>query len=331
MLLAACGNEVSVDGDAPGLLFDQIRQDLGTLVSGEDRELRFGFEVVDAAVRVHQVESSCGCVDVRLIDANGQPMGWGQSIAPGTRGELVAVWKTAGYVGTRESTLRLLGEGPGLPITLRFTGELEPWIRPQPDPVSFTGPREEEERLEVRLAADEPFRLLDVLVGIPGLRVEGLPSAEAAREQSLTIIREADSFEEGRTASFLQFRTDVAGRTAAVPVEIIQQSAVWARPASRWLLGAVAPGTTASDAWEIGCQEGVLEVLGAEISEAPGVEAIVETLDAGARCRIRLALPPDLASEALRGTIRVRLAHRVDGRESLVDKEIQFFGVVRTP
>ena len=329
-MLAGCGSR-SAD-EAAGLLFDEPRQQLGVLTSGEDRPVKFDFQVLDAAVTVHRIESSCGCIDVEMRDAAGELLPWGQPIAAGTQGALHAVWRTAGYLGERESTLRLLGEGPGLPLTLRFTGTLEPWFEIDPPVVRFEpGSRDQEQEAEVVVRGPEAFALTDILAGIAGLRVEGLPSGGEATEHRLRLVREADAAEEGRRAGFVQLRTSHPdGYTATIPVEFEVASAVWMRPAGRYLLGEVVDGRIAVAPIELGAREGGLEIRESGVLGLEGASVKVETQEDARRFTLELVLPPDLASGPVRGTIQLLLAHRVSGRESLLQREIQFFGLAKS-
>lgn len=329
-LMAGCGTESAAD--APGLLFDQPRQELGVLTSGEERPVQFAFEVLGAAVTVHRIDSSCGCIDLELRDAAGEVLPWGEPIPAGTSGVLHAVWRTAGYLGERESTLRLLGEGPGLPTTLRFTGTLEPWFEIDPPVVRFEpGDREQAQSAEVVIRGPEPFALTDILAGIAGLRVEGLPSSQPATEHRLRLVREANAAEEGRRAGFVQIRSDHAqGFTATIPVEFEVSSAVWLRPAGRYLLGEVVDGQIQVPGIELGAREGSLEIRESSVLGLEGATVKVETREEARRFTVELSLPPDLASGPVRGTIQVLLTHRLAGRESLLKREIQFFGLAKS-
>ena len=160
-LFAGCGSGAEA---AAGLLFEELRQDLGVMTSGEQREVRFAFEVQGAPVVIHRFEASCGCIELELLGEGGQRFDFGQQIPEGTRGELRALWDTSGFLGVRKSQLRLLGEGPGLPATLHFQGELEPWFEIEPAVVRFeTAGSEQELSAEVVVRGPEPFRLLDIL------------------------------------------------------------------------------------------------------------------------------------------------------------------------
>jgi hypothetical protein len=326
LLLGGCGQ--SDPAEAVGLLFEQPRLELGEMISGEERLVLFPFEVSDAPVRVNRFVSSCGCLDVELVSEQGEAFELGSLIPAGTRGELRAVWRTSGYIGNRESTVRLLGEGPGLPQTVRFSGFLKPWFVIEPEIASFAAAdRDVEQELFVTVRGPEPFRLLDILASSTGIRVEGLPSAEPSTEQVVRLIREAGESEEGRRAAFLQLRSDFEGYSATIPVEVIVQSQVWVAPAKRYLLGKVVDRVITAPPLEFGAREGELEVLEVRSEGVEGVQLKYETIEAGKRFRLRLELPAGLASGPLRGTIHLRFAHRLAGRESLLEREIQYFGL----
>lgn len=329
-LLAGCGAEPAAD--EAGLLFEEPRQELGVLTSGEDRPVKFDFHVHGQSVIVHRIESSCGCIDIEMRDSTGELLPFGQPIPAGTLGVLHALWRTAGYLGERESTLKLLGEGPGLPMTLRFTGTLEPWFEIEPAVVRFEpGSREQAQSAEVVVRGPEPFAMVDILAAIAGVRVEGLPSTEQATEHRLRLVREANAVEEGRRAGFLQLRTShPQGYSATIPVEFEVASPVWMRPAGRYLLGEVIDGRVAVAPIELGAREGSLEIRESEVLGLEGATVKVETREDSRRFALELVLSPDLASGPVRGTIQVLLAHRVSGRESLLQREIQFFGLAKS-
>lgn len=326
LLLGSCGQ--ADPAEAVGILFEQPRQELGELVSGEERVVTFPFEVSDAPVRVNRFDSSCGCLDVELVSEQGQVFELGSMIPIGTRGALRAVWHTSGYTGDRDSTIRLLGEGPGLPQTLRFSGFLKPWFTIEPEVASFAAAdRDAEQEMFITVRGPEPFRLLDVLASSTGIRVEGLPHSTPSTEQVVRLIREAGESEEGRKAAFIQLRSDFEGYTATIPVEVIVESQVWVAPAKRYLLGKVVDRVITAPPLEFGAREGELEVLDVRSEGVEGVQLKYETIEAAKRFRLRLELPAGLASGPLRGTIHLRLAHRLAGRESLLEREIQYFGL----
>ncbi|MCH2100624.1 MAG: DUF1573 domain-containing protein [Planctomycetes bacterium] len=329
-LLAGCGADP--EAAVPGMLFDEPIQALGVLTSGEDRPVNFDFQVIGAPVKVDRIESSCGCIELELRNSMGEIVPWGQLIPAGTEGSLHAVWSTAGYLGERESTLRLLGEGPGLPTTLRFTGTLEPWFEIDPPVVRFDpGERDQEQVAEVIVRGPEPFAMTDILAGVAGLSVVGLPSEAEATEHRLRLVREADAAEEGLRTGFVQLRTShKQGYRATIPVEFEISSVVWMRPAGRYLLGEVVDGQIRVPSIGLGAREGSLEIRKSEVLGLEGASVKVETQEDSRRFTLELLLPPGLASGPVRGTIQLLLAHRGAGRESLLQREIQFFGLAKS-
>lgn len=328
LAIAACGKASAPPADAVGMLFDPVHLDLGTRTRGEQVEVAFPFEVLDHAVTVNDFELSCGCVEVQLVDAAGAPLPLREALAAGTTGELRVVWETKGYSGGRQSTIRVLGSGPGLPQTLRFDAELESWYQFEPKLAEFPAAgRDEEQRLTVRLSAPEAFEILDIAASFPGVR-PGKWSSGSAHSHTVELIREAHVAEEGQRTGFVQLRTDREGLVAAIPVRYTIASEVWVQPGRRWLLGEVNSGQYQAPELILGARTGTLEVLDLVWEGPEGGELKLVTVEPDSRFKVELVLPADLASGPVRGTIHVRLAHRNLGEETIVEREIPVYGLV---
>jgi len=322
---AGCGDPES---GSFGLLVEQPRLDLGEVLEGTDQLVEFGFEVGGAEVIVYDIESSCGCLNARLLSADGQELALGQALPLHSRGSVRATWKTAGYSGARESTLKLLGTGPGMPMTLRFTGDLASWYQVEPRPVTFeAASRDQGGRVRVTVRADQPFRLLDRLALTQPLVVEGIPSEQAAREQHFEIVLPADSAEEGEHRGFVQIRTDQE-LPVVVPVIFTVASEIVIQPVGRFLAGGIHLGQADSSVLEVRSRVGTLADVTARWEGPPGVQIHVVTLEEQRRYQLQLVFAEDLALGPLRGTIHISMAHRSDGRQQRVDRAVPFVGVV---
>jgi hypothetical protein len=328
LILTACGSGDVDSATSQGLVFSDVHQSLGVLTSGDVREVVFPFTVGDTAVTPHNFETSCGCLNARfLIGDTVHPLG--QELAPGTQGELRVEWRTAGFEGRRESIVRVLGVGPGLPANLQFSAELEPWFSIEPGPKVQLGEvdGEVEQVFTIKVSAPEPFQLLDILAGLAPLTLAGLPSAEAATEQTFQIVVPAGVAEEGLHRGFLQLRTDQE-YALTVPVEFTVARELWVQPARRLLLGALNAQKPAQGVLEVGARQGQLQKPEATILGIPGASVVVVTLDDLKRYQLRVNLPRGLASGPVKGTIHLQLQHLLQGQEHTVERVIQILGVV---
>ncbi len=325
LTLAACGEGAAV---ADGLWVEQPDRSLGSLQSGEVREIRFPFEVRGAAVRVLGFEESCGCSDSHLL-VGGEMVPVGSELGAGSRGEVVVSWRTAGFQGFKQSTLKLVGEGPGLPLELKFSAELQPFFRAQPDKLLLDGlSGAEEEVFEIVVRADVPFRLLDILASLPPWKVRGLPSSAAALEQRIELVLPPGVGEIGRHQGFLQIRTDQElPFTLPISYELIPE--LWTRPSRRLLFGPLDPARSHTARLEVGVQRGHLAVPVVHSEGIDGLEVHVVTLEDAKRYQVQAILPAGLAAGPIAGKIRLRLVHTVDGAETPVEREIQVLGVVQ--
>jgi uncharacterized protein DUF1573 len=328
LILAACGSENPDPNRSTGLVFSNRLQALGVLTSGEVREVVFPFTVGGQSVTVHNFETSCGCLNVRIL-IGGEVHPLGQEIAPGSRGELRVEWRTAGFEGLRKSTIRVLGVGPGLPATLNFSAELEPWFRIESGPVFQMGEFDGEikQTFEVKVSAPEPFRLLDILAGLAPLKLAGLPSGQAATEQVFQIVIPAGEAEEGQHTGFLQFRTDQE-YALTVPVDFTVARELWVKPAKRLLLGSIQSQQPSQAVLEVGARLGRLEKPVATLQGIPNASIVVVTLEDYKRYQLRVNVPSGLASGPVKGTIHLQLRHLLQGQERTVERVLQLLGVV---
>lgn len=328
--MGACGQADGGTSGGRGLVFDQPRLELGELISGEVRELRFDYTVEGGGVVPTGFQSSCGCINMRFV-VDGEELPLHQELVSGSRGQLVVEWKTAGFLGEKLSTLKLLGTGPGLPQVLKFNGTLEPWFlleAPVADLGSVDGSQEIRHKVTVR--GPEPFRLLDILAGAPPLEIEGLASAAAATEQSFELVLPAGKGEEGEHKGFVQIRTDQP-YTLTVPLRYQIAGRLWLKPSRRILLGGISQGVEHTVVMEVGVRQGELPPPQARWEGVDGVEISVVTLDELKHYQIKVVLPSDLASGPVTGRIYLQLLHRDRDQVQSLERVVQLLGVVRAP
>lgn len=327
-MLAACSDGTASSGG--GLIFDQPRQQLGQLISGEVRELSFDYQVGSADVVPTGFHTTCGCINVHFWQ-DGEKLPLNQPLPAGSQGQLKVEWKTAGFLGEKKSTVQILGTGPGLPQALHFTGTLEPWFLLE-QPVADLGVADgnSEIRHQVTVRGPEPFRLLDVLAGAPPLEIAGLPSAEAATEHQFELVLPAGKGEEGEHKGFVQLRTDQP-YTLTVPLKYQIAGDLWLKPSRRLLLGGLSQGVSHTSVMEVGVRVGELQEPKVRWQGADGVEISVVTLEELKRYQIKVVLPSDLALGPVTGKIYLQLLHRNRDQVQSLERVVQLLGVIRAP
>ena len=320
----ACGETTSPDG----LHFSVSEQELGALVSGELKTVVFPFSVGGHSIRLDSADGSCGCLETRIL-VGGTRIPWGGTLQPGAQGVIEVDWDTAGFRGRKHSTVVLQGSGPGLPQTLAFDGELQPWFQPTPQ-VLRMGVMTEEEEAEflVRVSAPEPFRLLNLRAAAPPLEVRGLPSPVSAKQQSFRVVLPADASEEGLHHVFLSFETDQKYRLL-LPVEWETSGMTWIRP-RKLLLGVIQPGIQAQTSVEVGVRDGTMKKPEIQVEGISSATADCVTLEEQSRYLIRLQLLENQEPGPFSGKLQVRFLWTRQGKTVEVEKEVPIYGLVRS-
>jgi hypothetical protein len=320
----ACGRSTSSDG----LHFSVLKQDLGSLVAGELKTVTFPFSVVGQAVRLDASDGSCGCLETRIV-VHGSRVSWGETLPVGTQGVIEVDWDTAGFRGMKHSTVVLQGNGPGLPQTLAFDGDLQPWFQSTPQ-VLRMGVMTEETEAEflVRVSAPEPFRLLKLRASAPPLEVRGLPSLVSSTEQNFRVVLPVDASEEGLHHVFLSFETDQKYRFL-LPVEWETSGLTWIRP-RKLLLGVIQPGISAQTSVEVGVREGRMKKPEIKVEGISGATADCVTLEEQSRYLIRLQLLENQEPGPFSGKLQVRFLWTRRGKTVEVEKDVSIYGLVRS-
>lgn len=328
--LALCAACAPAPADlATGLVFPAPVVDLGTLMSGREEIVRFPFEVRgDQPVSVSALLPGCGCLEPYLV-RDGVRLPLGAPLAPGSRGEIVVAFRTAGYVGRKDTPLRVEGSGPGLPVELEIRSLLEPWLvvepaRWTPGPLDGEGPWE----VEFRVRGPEPHRLLEP-AGLPaGVAVEGLPSARAAREHRFRVVIGAGAAP-GPQAWFLLLRAD-NGVSTVIPVDYRIEEEVWTRPERVIRLGEVPAGGEVAATVDVGVRHGELSVTAYRLEGLPGGTVECLELTPSRSYRLRLRLPIEVgASGVLAGKLHLELRHLVGGVSEDLSRQLTLAGVVK--
>lgn len=310
----------------PGLHFETELVDFGRLDAGPSLPVVFPFHNGPEEILIRALETSCGCVEPSLVIED-QPQPLPARIPAGARGEIRAIYRTEGYSGRKLTGLTIFGEGAGLPRQLRVDSILDSWLVLDPPKLDFGAVEGlKEQALSLRVDGRGDFRLTEVLGGSPGLRVEGLPSAQGARTQEFRVVLLPNQ-EEGRHAAFLNLGSD-AGFTVRVPVSYEVQGRLWTVPGSKILLGEIPAGVAASTAIEVGAREGRLEAPEVEILGLDGVRTAIRSLPGESRYRVDLTLPEQLPVGAFSCRIRLRLRHHLPGGVEEPVRELRLFGVV---
>ena len=323
LLSAACGKQAVAPA---GLEFETRALDLGILISGADVEVRFPF-VTNAAIRIDRLEGSCGCLNPRVELLDGAAFRAGMPLQNGTRGVIVVDFATVGLIGEKTTTLDLVGEGPGLPARLEIRAEMEPWFHLEPGPLRFgeiTGDKEEVR--VIRVTGPKAFRLVRILAGGPPLKIEGVPSGKATREQEFRVVL-PPTREEGRHRRALRLLAD-NDFSLILQVEYIVAGELWTRPGERLLLGGIPSDAPTHASVEVGVREEGLEIPKVRLEGIPGATTDCVTLRPDSRYRVLLTLPSGLPKGPLVGTLELELFPRGESQGGVVHREIQIIGVV---
>jgi len=323
-LLACCGG--SGPPEAPGLRFERAVVDVGEMISGSTRTVRFPFVVAQETVRIEELAPGCGCLEPRL-EVGGGFRGRGGELAPGTRGEIVVEYDSTGFQGRKDTLVVVRGAGPGLPASLEVRSLLEPWL--EIDPPRWTpGPLEGEGpwTVDFRVRGREPHRQLAALGAPAGVQVEGLPSAGEALEHPFRVTIPAGS-DPGDQAWFLKLRAD-NGLSTILPFQYRIEEVVWTRPARILRLGLVPAGQEIHATVDLGTSRGELAVTEYRLEGLPGARVDCLNLTPSKTYRLRLVLPAGPSEKVLSGNLLLRLSHRVDGEEHILDRQIRLAGVV---
>lgn len=322
-LLAACSRTPA----EPGLHFESTLADVGRMFAGPSVPIEFRFVNGPVPVEIHDVATSCGCLDPQVWIGE-ERLALPGVVPAGATGVVRTEYRTEGYSGRKKSGLTLRGPGPGLPAELIVDSILDTWLQVEPEVAQFGVVDGVSERiLRVVVRGREPFRLVEPVIGSPGIQVRGAPSAGVAAQHELEVVLEP-SGEEGPHAAFLNLIAD-NGWSVRLPVAWNTEGPLYVTPHRLLPLPRMRPGVAVSVAIEVGARVGTLEPPEVEIRDLAGVKTSVRTVQEGSRYRIDLTLPADLPVGAVSGWARILLRHRLDGEVQEVTREVRFLGVVQ--
>ncbi len=327
-LAALALSALSCGGAAPPgfALLEEVR-DLGELDAGPTIPLSFPFEVGEEEVVIDRLTPSCGCLRPRVV-VDGQEVPFGTPIPPGSRGNLLVDYATAGFQGRKFTGVDIVGRGPGLPAKVEVRSWLRSWFTLEPSAVQFgIVDGEREEIRQVVVIGREPFRLTGLLGGAPPLEIRGLPSADAATTQVLEVVLPPTT-SEGRHVGILNVASDHEGFAFPLAVEWTIAGRLWTIPDKRVLLGELRPGVPAFATIEVGAREGRLAPPEVVLEDLEGAESKLETLADGSRYRIQFKLVPEQAG-TLSGEVLLRMPYAWAGDQETVERRLRVFGVVR--
>ena len=311
----------------PGVHFETTRLALGSLTSGEVRDVEFPFQVVGEAVTVEDLLESCGCANPRLL-VSGEPHPFGAPIDPGTRGSVVVSFHTFGFVGEKHASVEVVGSGPGLPVELEFQADLRPFYRTDPEVLEV---RHDQLRkgaeLSLLVRAPEPFRLSRVAALPTGWSVGGLPSPAAAQEQWLTVAVPPDGNALQRQP-ILRILDD-QGRELLVRIAAVAD--FWMKPETLIPLGTLQAGVPTAAALDLGVRRGVLGKPGYRVEGLPEAAIHCVTLKEGRSYRIQIQVPGDLPPGPFLARLELDLRHELDGEEKLFTRQVRIAGLVTDP
>ncbi len=327
--LAGCGG---APAGAAGIVFPAPVNLCGQLFSGEQRTMDFAFEVREVPVRIDGIGSACGCAERRL-QVEGRDWPFGKEIPPGSRGRIRVLFDTAGFLGEKNVSLEVRGEGPGLPATLEIRSFLKPWFEADPPALDLGSvDLAEERRIPLRVRGPEPFRLLPPDQPLPyGLRVEGVPSPEPAREQEITVVLPAADPEqplpEGRQLAVLRLPSDRRWRFAW-SLRFDYAGTLYVQPFAL-LLGRLTAGRERRERIEAGVRRGRLHLEGWRLEGFQGLEVQPLVVEEGRRYAFDVLFPADLPEGPLYSRLLLDLVHEDEGVERRLEREVKITALVR--
>ncbi|MDP6850396.1 MAG: DUF1573 domain-containing protein [Planctomycetota bacterium] len=322
MLLFACGKP-----QPTGLSFEAEVQDLGTVLEGKVFPLSYPFQVGSEAIHLTQLQPGCGCLSLQLI-WGGSPQSLPCSMPPGAQGEIRVEYSTAGIHGTKNTPVNIHGKGPGLPARLEVKSLVKPWFSADPTPVRLGRvAAEETHQVPVQVTGLEPFKFEKALALPPGFSWEGVPSAQTAAVQEITLT--IPSGEPGpHESEFLRLQAD-NGLIFVLPLVFERVGAVWIRPSRLFPLGVLRPGIETQASLDCGTTEGTLEVLEATVLGIPDSEVDSVTLEGSDSWRIRFTLPSNLPPGPIQGELVLRLRHESQAASRELERRVRLVGLVQ--
>jgi len=228
--------------DSARIEVEKFMIDLGEIIQGQDREVRYPFEVEGkGAVTISRLAPSCGCTEPRLL-VEGKAWEMDAPIPAGSHGEVVALFRSGRFHGHKSSNVRVLGTGGNLPLTLQLTSLIRQLFELQPQNMSFGEVSQgKKATLTVDVDGVEPFSILGWEELPKGIEVvDPVPAGELKKTHTLqvSLLPEVPI---GSLRASLQAHTSLGGDLVLlVQAEVLGPLRI--EPARRLNFGAVDEG-----------------------------------------------------------------------------------------
>lgn len=197
-------------GSRSRVKFEFLDLDLGIVYQENTVEIRFPFSIDGPdPVTITGLDASCGCSEVSL-EVEGKPYPINTPIKAGANGAVVGTFNGAQYLNTKTSTIRVLGNGMNLPLTLNLQAFIRRHFEVSPGTARFgqqlvRNLKDNPATQRIKITGREPFEIKSWKMIPQGVEVE--------------VDEEVQNLEDGRQVRFLTLKL-----TEAVPAGVFMRS-----------------------------------------------------------------------------------------------------------
>lgn len=197
-------------GSRSRVKFEFLDLDLGVVYQENMVDIRFPFEIDGPdPVTITGMDASCGCSEVSL-EVEGEPYPINTPIKAGAKGAVVGTFNGAQYLNVKTSTIRVLGNGMNLPLTLNLQAFVRRHFEISPGTARFgqqlvRNLKDNPATQRIKVTAREPFEIKSWKMIPQGVEVD--------------VDEEAQDLEDGRQVRYLTLKL-----TDAVPAGVFMRS-----------------------------------------------------------------------------------------------------------
>ena len=197
-------------GSRSRVKFEFLDLDLGGVYQENTVEIRFPFEIDGPdPVTITGMDASCGCSEVSL-EVEGEPYPINTPIKAGAKGAVVGTFSGAQYLNVKTSTIRVLGNGMNLPLTLNLQAFVRRHFEISPGTARFG-------QQLVRNLKDNPATQRIKITGREAFVIKSWKMIPQGVE--VEVDDEVQNLEDGRQVRYLTLKL-----TEAVPAGVFMRS-----------------------------------------------------------------------------------------------------------
>lgn len=170
---------VTVPAGSPHFETSKDFHDFGEISQGEKYTTSFPFRNVGTApLHIEKVEATCGCTAVSSAQTD---------VEPGGTGTIEVTFDPESRQGPFRKLILVHTNASGSPHQLTIGGTIKPLISLSPERFYYDEVADEPGRLILKAVDGRPFRVLQVAIGMPELRVVELPPGGSTLEHVLEV------------------------------------------------------------------------------------------------------------------------------------------------